>query len=149
MRAVRPPSSLDRAVLEVVEQELGAYGSVADTRHLWGDIPEMWFVEVQPVNHRAAPMSLAFDGHDLLDVNVGKTWFEVFPFGEDSLDYLRGIVQAVLAGRIEEVGASGNAFARLHTEAGTMRVGHVHWPLPWAWRTVRRYEPYGDRATMG
>ncbi|WP_448638245.1 hypothetical protein [Geodermatophilus sp. URMC 63] len=142
---MRAPSSMDRAVLEVVQQELAAYGDVAETHHVWGEGPEMWFVEVQPVNSRAAALSLAFDGHDLLNVNVGETWFEVFPFDDDSLDYLRGIVRAVLAGRVEEVATRGSAFARLYTEAGTMRVGHVHWPWPWAWRSVRRYEPYGDR----
>ena len=138
---------MDRAVLEIVQQELAAYGDVADTHHVWGESPEMWFVEVQPVNDRAAAMSLGFDGHDLLNVNVGRTWFEVFPFGDDSLDYLRGIVRAVLAGRVEEAKSWGDTFARLYTEAGTMRVGHVHLPLPWAWRSVRRYEAYGDRLT--
>ena len=144
---MRAPSSLDRAVLEIVQQELAAYGDVADTQHVWGESPEMWIVEVRPVIERAAPMSLAFDGHDLLNVNVGRTWFEVFPFGDDSLEYLRGIVRAVLAGRLEEAKTWGEAFARLHTEAGAMKVGHVHLPLPWAWRPVRRYEPYGDRLT--
>lgn len=140
---------MDRAVLDVVQQQLAVYGDVADMRHIWGDSAEMWFVEVQPVNFRAAPMSLAFDGQDLLNVNVGATWFEVFPFREDSLNWLRGIVRAVLAGRVEEARTWGDAFARLHTEAGTMRVGHVHWPLPWRWRPVRRYESYGDRVTSG
>lgn len=140
---------MDRAVLDVVQQELAAYGDVADTQHVWGESPEMWFVEVQPVNRRAAPLSLAFDGCDLLNVNVGATWFEVFPFGDDSLDHLRAIVRAVLAGRVEEAPPRGSAFARLYTEAGTMRVGHVHWALPWAWRFVRRYEPYGDPVTLG
>jgi hypothetical protein len=134
---------MDRAVLEIVQQELAAHGDVADTQHVWGESPQMWFVEVQPVNQRAAPMSLAFDGHDLLNLNVGATWFEVFPFDDDSLDYLRRIVRAVLAGRVEEARTWGDAFARLYTEAGTLTVGHVHWQLPWRWRPVRRYESYG------
>jgi hypothetical protein len=135
---------MDRAVLEVAQQELAAYGDVAETQHVWGKSPEMWFVEVQPVNRRAAPISMAFGGHDLLTVNVGATWFEVFPFRDDSLDYLRGIVRAILAGRVEEARRSDSSFARPYTETGTTRVGHVHWPLPWGWRPVRRYEPYGE-----
>lgn len=137
---------MDLAVLEIVRQELAAYGDVAETQHVWGEAAGMWFVEVQPVNQRAAPMSLAFDGHDLLNVNLGKTWFEISSFGDDSLNYLRGIVRAVLAGRLEEARTWGDAFARLYTEAATVRVGHVHWPLPWAWRPVRRYGPYGETA---
>jgi hypothetical protein len=146
---MRAPSLVDRAVLEVVQQELAAYGDVAELRHVWGESPAMWFVEVQPVNDRAAPMRLAFDGHDLLNVNVAATWFEVFPFGEDSLDYLRGVVRAVLAGHVEEAKTWGDAFGRLYTETGIVKAGHVHWPWPWAWRPVRRYEPYGERVTLG
>lgn len=149
LRVMRPPSSTDLAVREVVQQEPSLYGPVADTHHVWGESPETWFVEVRPFNPRAASMDLAFDGHDLLNVNVGRTWFGIVPFRDDSLDHLRHIVRAVLAGRIEEARTWGEGFARLYTDAGTAHVGHVHLPWPWRWRPVRRYEPYGEPAQPG
>lgn len=62
-----------------------------------------------------------------------------------ALSHLRGIVRAILAGRVEEARTWGSAFARLSREGRTITVGHLHWPVPWRWRPVRRYEPYGDR----
>lgn len=106
----------------------------------------MWFTEVEPKRQGAASLSLSFDGRDLRNVNVGPTWFELFPFGsDDSLAYLEGIVRAVMAGRVEVSGTSARFFAHIHIDDGTVHVGHVHAPFPWRWRTTRRYQPYGDR----
>ena len=46
-------------------------------------------------------MSLSFDGNDLLNVNIGPTWFEVIPFGDkQSLAYLEGISGPCLRGAL-------------------------------------------------
>lgn len=136
------------ALRDVVARLLADYEpGVAEVRHAWGEQAGMWFTEVDPRHAGAAPLSLSFDGQDLLNINVGPTWFEVFPFAGDdqSLSYLEGIVQAVMAGRVEESGASSTAFARIHTDDGTVHVGRVHAPWPWKLRKVRRYQAYGDR----
>lgn len=39
-------------------------------------------------------------------VTFGSTPFELFPFHEPDLDYLRELVRAVLDGRVEESGSS-------------------------------------------
>jgi len=109
---VPEPSRIDLAVRDVVARVLADYQcGVADVRHEWGEQAGMWSTEVEPRRARAAPLSLSFDGHGLLNVNVGPTWFEVFPFGhdEESLAYLESIVRAVMAGRVEQGGFSSAA----------------------------------------
>jgi len=141
------PSPIDSAVRDVVLRVLAEYeADVAEVRHEWGERAGMWFTEVEPRRPGAAPLSLSFDGQDLLNVNIGPTWFEVFPFGGDkeSLAYLQGIIRAVMAGRVEESGSLSASFARVHTDNGTVNVGDVHAPWPWRWRQVREYQPYGD-----
>lgn len=142
------PSPVDSAVRDVVVRVLAEYeAGVAEIRQEYGQKAGMWFTEVEPRRSGAAPLSLSFDGQDLLNVNVGPTWFEVFPFGADdgSLTYLEGIVRAVTGGRVEESGSWWASFARIHTDNGTITVGHMHMPWPWRRRQVREYEPYDDR----
>lgn len=141
---VPEPTHIDLAVRAVVARALAGYGpGVAEVEHGWGAHAGMWFTEVEPAPTGAAPLSLAFDGDDLLNVHFGATWFELFPFDDDALPYLESIVRAVLAGQVEESGTATRSFAHVHTAEGTVGVGHTHWPLPWRWRQVRRYEPYG------
>lgn len=142
------PSPIDLAVRNVVFRVLAEYeADVAEVRHEWGEQAGMWLTEVDPRRPGAAPVSLSFDGQGLLKVNIGPTWFEVFPFGgdEESLAYVQDIVRAVMAGRVEESGSVSASFARVHIDNGTVKVGHVHAPWPWRWRQVREYQPYGNR----
>lgn len=106
----------------------------------------MWFTEVQPHRSGAASLSVSFDGHDLLNLNIGPTWFEVYPFTgeEESLARVESIVRAVMAGHVEEGGSRWASFARIHTDRGTLHVGHMHMPWPWRRRHVRKYEPYAE-----
>ncbi len=142
------PSPTDFAVRDLVLRLLAEYpADVAEVQHEWGEQAGMWFTEVRPRRSGAASLSLSFDGHDLLNLNVGPTWFEVFPFSGDvqSLAHVEGIVRAVVAGHVEEGGARWASFARIHTDKGTLHVGHLHIPWPWRRRQARAYEPYGDR----
>jgi hypothetical protein len=143
---MRPPSSLDVAVLQVVQEELATNGDAATVRHEWSDGAGMWFVEVEPINPGAARLSVGFDGDDDLSVTVGRTWFEIFPFRESSLDEFRRLVRAIFAGRIEEAGQkAGEARARIYAERRSWTVGAF--PLwPWHLRARHRYEPYGHSA---
>lgn len=103
----------------------------------------MWFTEVRPAG-QAASIDLAFDGLDDLFVTVGTTSFEIFPFGTDDLDYLDGILDGILAGRVEEAGFRANSFARIHARGGVISVGSLHLPIPWRFWPVRRYQAYGE-----
>jgi hypothetical protein len=134
---------MDRAVLQVVQDELSGYSQMATVRHRWVDGPKLWMVEVEPANPRAAPLTAAFDGPDNLSVTVGETWFEMFPTRGDHLDDFRAVVRAVFDGRVEEAGIRRQGRSRIHTDAGTWTVGHASLWL-WRWRRHRRYESYGQ-----
>jgi hypothetical protein len=144
-------SSLDQALLRVVREELSRYGDAATVRPEWGQVPQMWFVEVEPANAQAARLSVAFDGDDLLNINVGDTWFEVFPFRESGIDDFRRVVRAIFAGRIEEAGGGreGGGTARIYTDMGRPRTVGAAFPWPWQWRMHDRYEPYGEPVPPG
>jgi len=143
-REPRPLSDFDEAVYDLVGSALVVRGQhLAAVTRRWNDQADMWFVEVTPVNQAAASLSVAFDGDDPLSVAVGRTWFEVFPVrsGED-LGHLRSIVDAVLAGEVEEAGAAGRSFAKIGSGKAAIHVGHVRLPLPWVTRRRHRYAPY-------
>ena len=138
------PSATDLEVLDLVRSALNEYGEdIVHVSHNWGSAAGMWFVEVRPANTRAARIDIAFDGDDLINITVGETWFEMFPFADGTLDGIRTIVAAVAAGGFEEVRGSlfGEGRGRLYTETGTWRVGALGLPLPWRLPPRRRYEP--------
>jgi hypothetical protein len=103
----------------------------------------MWFVDAEPANRAAAPLSVGFDGDDLVSVTVGRTWFEVFPVrsSQDVAD-LRPIIEAIFAGEVQEAGRSGRFFAIIGSGRSATNVGHVHLPLPRRARHWHRYAAY-------
>ena len=109
----------------------------------------MWFVEVQPREPRAALLSVAFDGNDLLNFTLGNIWFEVFPIDtpEELTECARKVARAVFHGHLEESGFVGDAYGRVFLEDGSaMSVGRIHLPWPWRLRPFkRRYRPYAPQ----
>ena len=102
----------------------------------------MWFTEVRPFAQGAAKLSVAFQDESTLNLTIGNIWFEVYGNVRKNLPYLRTIVAAVIAGRVEEAGSEMSAFGRIHTSEGVVRVGAMH--LPWRWRQFRQYLPYSQ-----
>lgn len=148
--AAPEPSEMDRALLRAVSDEVAELpDGVAPLTHAWSDGGGMWFVEVQPREPRAAFLSVAFDGEDLLNFTVGNIWFEVFPIdtAEELTDCARKVARAVVQGHLEESGFTGDAYGRIFVEDGpAMSVGRVHLPWPWRLRPFRRrYRPYAPQ----
>ena len=148
--APQPATPLDHAIAQVLRDALKPYpeGSAKFTCKVeYSDRADMYFTEVEPTNPGAAPLSLAYDGcwgGDTLHVTVGRTSFEVFPFvSDEDLPYLRQLVEAILAGRVEEVARGDSSFARILTDAGPVRVGGLSLPVPWRTRKARRHDAYG------
>lgn len=152
MPATKPtphPTEMDDALLDVISRALEHHGKeVARLEHVWHGGAGMWFVEVVPQNDLAAPLSVAFDGHDLVTITVGRTWFEVFPVKQVAdLDYIGELAAAVFEGNLEETERGG--FGRLSLLDGrVIRIGVLHLPIPWKLRRVRRYAPYGHRQML-
>ncbi len=135
----------------LVREAVSAYGEDAASitrEREYHDAAGMYFTEVEPARTGAASVSLGCDGcwgGDTILVTFGHTSFEVFPFRDDSdLAYLRQLVDAVLAGRVEEAGWKHDSFARLHTGGGMVVVGAFHLPIPWGLSRVRRYLAYAE-----
>jgi hypothetical protein len=142
------PTEMDAAIQQLIADALAAYPPGSGTLdHAWSEEARMWFTKVTPHDPAAASVSVAFDEPDLLSINVGHTWFEIFPVtAPDQLDYLRDIIDAVLAGRVEEAGLPGKEYARIDTKSGPVGVGAAHPPWPWKGRMTHRYKPYGSSA---
>ena len=139
-----PLTSTDDEIPRIVESALEPFGDGADTvTQTCSDAARMWIVDVAPARSDAAPMSVAFGGDDLLSAVVGRTWLQMFPLSEDLMAELREIVESVLAGHLEEAGWGSRSFANIGVGEHMVRVGHVHLPVPWAWRLVRRFVAYG------
>ncbi len=107
----------------------------------------MHFVEVRPRREGAAPVTVGIMGDELW-VRAGRTRFEIWRSKRrpNPATVLEAILDAVLAGHIEEVGTGDDRFARVSLPDGTVaRFGAAHLPLPWSWRRPHRYAPYGDQ----
>ncbi|WP_353953188.1 hypothetical protein V6K52_07095 [Knoellia sp. S7-12] len=138
-------SDMDQALLRLLTEALASVPTGAATiRQHWDEGGGMWSVEVRPRSASAANLDMGFDGDDLLNVNIGNIWFEVFPVRSvDDLTYAKEIAEAVFAGRLEESGPASEAYGRLLLEDGPVAVGRVHLPWPWKARPLkRRYTPY-------
>jgi hypothetical protein len=122
---------LDVAVYSLVKAELDAVGGDAVAQISQDVGGGMLFTEVRPKREGAAQLSVAYQDDTTLNVMVGSMWFEIFGRVEDNVDYLRGIVSAVFAGRVEEAGSVGSAFGRIYTSSGAVSVGAMHLPWPW------------------
>ena len=137
---------MDVAVHRIITEELEAVGgeAVADLTQEWSTGGGMLFTEVKPRRPGAARLSVAYQDESTLNVTVGNIWFEIFGKVESNLDHLREIVAAVFAGRVQEAGFVGNAFGRIYTQSGPIRVGAITFPWSWKRRERRQYVPYGN-----
>lgn len=137
-----PVSATDQRLHALVEDRLRAYGNKgASVSQAWGAAAGRWFTEVVPTQPDAAFLSVAFDGHDLVSVVIGRTWFELFPVNDDLWHELREIIDLVLSGQVVERGGLEQTAAILGSGSAQIKVGA--WPaepLP-----ERRYVPY-DRS---
>lgn len=139
-----PVSATDQRLHALVEDRLRAFGNTsASVSQAWGAAAGMWFTEVVPTQPDAAFLSVAFDGHDLVSMVIGRTWFELFPVNDDLWYELREIVDLVLSGQVVEQGGLDQTAAILGSGSAQIKVGA--WPaepLP-----ERRYGPY-DRSAL-
>jgi hypothetical protein len=106
---------LDVAVFDLVVRAVEAVGgnAVALVTQTWGEGAGMLFTQAAPMHPEAAFLSVAYQDDSTLNLTVGHIWFEIFGPVEDNLDYLRSIVEAVVAGRVEQVGPVNNAAGRI------------------------------------
>ena len=143
----REPTEIDLAIQARVQEVLQAVPEDLYTITLnWGDEAGMWFTEVRPVVEDAADFDIAFDGSDLINMNVGNTWYAM-EYDESAVEEIGAVVEAVIFGRFQESGSKDNSFIRFNTELGSVGGGVLHVPIPWAWRRVRRFAPYASRST--
>lgn len=134
-----PIAPTDQRLYALVEDRLRASRNTsASVSQAWGPAAGMWFTEVVPTQLDAAFLSVAFDGHDLVSVVVGRTWFEMFPINDDFWQELQEIVDAVFAGQVVEQGRPEQTAAILGSESSQIKVGA--WPAEV--RPERRYVPY-------
>lgn len=90
-------------MLDLVLEALLPYAGAAEVTLVWGDRAGMWFTQVRPRNSRAASLDIAVE-ENTINITVGRTWFEVVGDVQESLPYLRDLVDAVFAGAVEESG---------------------------------------------
>ncbi len=140
------PTELDRLITELVRSELAACPPevavvTAEVAH-----PETgtYVTRIRPAGEGAAALSLGFDGcsgGSTLFATIGRTDFQVAPFGAGSLPYLREIVAAVLTGGVEEISRGSSSYLRLHLAEGRVVVTGAP-TTPWRRKRVHRYGPY-------
>lgn len=143
MTVEREPDTIDLAVLALAERVMDVCDpSSFSLCHVWNGSAGMWFVEIEPSGPGPASITL-YHGGDTLNICLGPTWFEYYPFDLDDLPAIEGVVGAARDAKFEQAGSEilGQTFARIYAPDQMWRVGHVHvWP--WAWRRKKRYEPY-------
>lgn len=109
--------------------------------------PEVWGIEVAPTNRGAAPVYVTYGGGDEVIFGFGETHVYLFDDDPDAVaSEVRELFTAVVSGAFVEAGRQGDSFARVQTPRGEVHVGAVALPLPWRWRRVRTYQPYGPTA---
>ena len=128
----KSPLSDGRATLRRVESEIGP-----------------WF-ELMPASERACPLSLTPNGpgDGELSIGVGRhdSWFERWGSADETVEFLRKALEAVIAGRYEEFIKGRKAVGRLELRDGPylfrQNTIFARWPPklgPW---TRETYEPY-------
>lgn len=136
------PSEFDFALHHAISHALTDY---LDNCHLvfeWSHAADMWFTTATPVNTKAATMSFAYDGTDLINVTIGNAWFELFPCDEDTLTLITEIVTAVATGNVTESGSHSSARVLIELPNRTINGGSFRLLLPSRLRRHRRYQAY-------
>ncbi len=94
-----------------------------------------------PRESRAASLSVAGEDDTTLKVTASQIRVEIFGDVEKNLPYLRSLVEAVFAGRVEQSGPPGKRYGRISTREGKVGVGHVRWHR-WGKRTSTQFASY-------
>jgi hypothetical protein len=105
----------------------------------------MWFVEVEPRAASAAPISIGIGGGEYYVALPNSHW-EIWRSkrGADPLAVLDDQLEAVMAGRVEDVGWGNDRPVHLTLSDGTSyRLGSIGFPIPWRWCRRSPYAPYG------
>jgi hypothetical protein len=141
----RPPklSALDDALLEVVTDAVPR-GS-AHIERSWSADERCWLVTVTPNDPDACPFALGARPRDEVRFVVGGTTFDLYGVRRSAdLGFTRRLVEAIIAGRVEESGSGRSSQVRLALDRKETYVGgrtrvRAPWPLRSAPRTFARY----------
>ena len=128
----KTPLSDGRATLRRVESEIGD-----------------WF-ELIPASERACRLSVTpngpGDGELSLGVGRRESWFEAWGSADETLEFLRKALDAVIAGRYEEFVKSRKRVGRLELRDGPHlfrdNTMFARWPPKLGRWTRETYEPY-------
>lgn len=104
-----------------------------------------WFTNVKPSARNealCAPFTVAVHGHEVHGAFASVR--VVLGSGSESLELLRLLVEAVLAGRYEQVGLSRHPLGRFYTTQGPLVAGALYLRIDLD-RDAFRLRPYGDR----
>lgn len=139
------PSELDDALHRAVLASLGepTQTPIAQVSFEFRDGARAWMIEVEPANRNAASVAVFAETDHELNLTVGRTWFEVWAL-EDPVEWLRDLMDAVVAGKVTEVGgASDSSLSRVRIDSrrGTLGGGDL-FVTPWPWRRTRNYAAY-------
>jgi hypothetical protein len=107
----------------------------------WMPGPDAWVVTVKPNGSDTAPIEAWVRSEDFY-LGIAHSYTEVWGTTESSWEFIDGVVEAVVAGHIQEAGRGDFRRMRADTRRGTRTFGSVGLPLPWRWRRVRRFSPY-------
>lgn len=138
------PSALDAALLEVITDAVPR--GRASIESAWVADAKGWFVAVVPKSADACPIALGAHPRNQVRITLGQgTTFEVYGVARASdLGIVRRIVEAVVAGRVEEYG-DGRGWVKVAigpgraTFEGGPRAGWRPWPFRGRPRTYTRY----------
>jgi len=128
----KAPLSDGRATLRRVESEIGD-----------------WF-ELTPASERACRLSVTpngpGDGELSLGVGRRESWFEVWGSADETVEFLRKALDAVVAGRYEEFVKGRKRVGRLELRDGPYlfrdNTMFARWPPKLGRWTRETYEPY-------
>jgi len=134
------------ALRDAVANALRPYGRLAaTTAEVCNCADQVWGIEITPVATNAAPAYVVHpDEGDEVIVGFGNTDVVLWNEDVDALaEQVRGLLDAVFAGRVVEVGTPARSRAKLTLAHGAVwNVGAVQFGLPWRRRQRRTYQPY-------
>ncbi len=126
------PLSDGRATLRRVESEIGD-----------------WF-ELMPANERACRFSVTPNGPGEGEMSIGvgrhESWFEMWGSADETVEFLRKALDAVIAGRFEEFVKGRKRVGRFELRDGRYlfrdNTMFARWPPKFGGWTHETYEPY-------
>lgn len=140
----RPLSPVESELLAILVRQLGRRGPAsAKLEQSWVEEMDAWELMSTPARSTSAPIGFLFDGDDDVYMYIADTQVELFPYTPEMLEFIEDVVDAVMAGRIEQAGSEGHTFVRVELPEGAEEMGYVHLPTRWSRRSDRvRFDPY-------